>query len=267
MEVISIFSATRFIFDDVPSSAFNLMIYNLDNKTGIQESSLGGAWSIVESRIPSSPFPIVFGAEYDEPLEFTITFGSKETFDRTILHEIAAWLSKPGIYRWLEILQPDLEDVRFKCYMTDMRLVTLENLPIAFTMECHCDCGYAHTYPRIIRKTISSAETFSILNDSGFHGYIHPLVTITPDSASSAIRIINESDENHETRFDDLSLGGSDVITIDSARKIISCTNGENLYSKFNMNFPRLIRGENVLTVSGKCSFSMEYELLRIVGS
>ncbi len=267
MEVITIFIATRFIFDDIPSDTYDLMIYDIKNKTGVDETELGGAWKIVESRIPSSPFPIVFGAAYDSPLQFTITFGSKKPFDRNLVHEMGVWLCKPGMYRWLEILQTDLEDIRYKCYMSNMKLITLENCPIAFTVDCECDCGYAHTYPRVIRRNITSSDTISIWNDSGYHGYLYPVISIQPDAASSSVSIRNLDDGDRETSFTGLNLSGKDVITIDNARQIITCTNGRNLYRNFNMKFLRLRRGENRLVISGKCGISIEYELLRIVGS
>lgn len=267
MEVIYIFTATKFIFDDIPSDTFGLMIYDIKNNTGIQDSELGGAWKMVESRIPSSPFPIVFGAEYDEPLKFSITFGSDAQFDRNYLHEISTWLCKPGQYRFLDILQYDMEDVRYKCFMSNLKLITLENLPLAFTAEVECDCGYAYSYPRKITKTVNSSLALNIWNDSAYHGYLYPILRIKPDTATSTIQIINKNDNNRMFQFSSLSMNGSDEIYIDNQRQIITCTNGANLYTKFNMKFLRLLRENNELIVNGKCVITIEYSLLRIVGS
>lgn len=65
-----------------------------------------------------------------------------------------------------------------------------------------------------------------------------------------SITIVNESDNNRTFTLDNLP-SGCGTIAVDGERGILSCDSGVNLYNCTNFKWPRLVRGNNKLKLTG----------------
>ena len=66
------------------------------------------------------------------------------------------------------------------------------------------------------------------------------------------ILIQNLSDKNRMFQFSELPGGRSLIIYIDNKNQVITNNMDLNLYPCFNMKFMRLVRGDNILKISGQ---------------
>lgn len=245
------FDSYEFTFAGISSYQFGLMIYDFGG-SGQSDVAFGNKASIVEQRIANRVQPLHFGVNYHEsPLQFKIVFGAEHPLTRYELEEIGFWLTGYQDYQWLTIDQPDLAHVRFRCIITQLTPKSHGWLPVAFEATVMCDCPYAYSHPFSEQYTISGTKDIIVRNNSSTREYIKPELDFIPDSGVSSLEIINHSDGDRSFRLDNLPV--SDLsIHIDNANGIIvENTYGYNLYDGFNLNFFRLVCGDNNLTVSG----------------
>ena len=260
------FNTYEFSFAGESSLMYGLMVYDIGG-TSQSNVSFGNTASIVETRLNNRIQPIHFGVNYhSKPLEFKLVFGSDRALDRYELENISFWLTGHQDYQWLSIDQPDLERVQFRCLITSLTPLAYGWLPVAFEATVRCDCPYAYGFPfeksyqikdgKFIGLNNSekyNADDSAVIfrNESSVREYLKPMLTFKPASGVTTFKIINKSDNNRE-----FSLGGMPAaelnIQVDNANGIIQeFNNGYNLYDGFNLNFFRLVHGDNVLEVIG----------------
>ena len=231
---------------------YGLMVYDIGGR-GQSEVSFGNTASIIESRTTGRIQPLHYGVNYNEnPLEFTLVFGSMREMDRYELEEVSAWLTGHNNYRWLSIDQPDMDEMQFRCIVTKLTPIYHGWLPIAFEATIRCDCPYAYGYPFTETYSIgNSASNIIFKNLSTVNDYVKPTLMFTPNGATS-ISIVNHSDNDREFKIENISDGS--VVLADNLNGILTDTSTyeRNLYSGFNLNFFRLVRGDNALTITGK---------------
>lgn len=244
------FHSYEFSFDGESSLSYGLMIYDL-NGTGQDNVSFGNKGSIIETRTNRRIQPLHFGVNYNkEPLKFDLVFGTDVPLDRYDLQRISYWLTGHQTYRWLTIDQPDLENVQFRCIVTELKPLSVGWLPYAFQATIVCDCPYAYSYPFEMQYTISGATDLTVMNESTVHEHIKPVLTFIPANGTTSLSIINHSDGNREFKFTNIPVGTSFVV--DNNNGIIQGIGySGNLYDLFNFNFFRLVDGANALTVHG----------------
>lgn len=241
------------------------MIYDIDNHRQ-NAVSFGNQAKVVEAKTVNRIRPIHYGVNYHEdPLEFTLVFGSQNALDRFEMEKISFWLTGHQQYQWLSIDQPDLDHVRFRCLCTELTPIFNSWLPVAFEAKFRCDCPYA--YGLVFQKTYTINGTTDILfrNESSVREYLKPALTIVPAQATTTISIVNHDDGDREFKFTDIPAASS-TIYVDNENGIITEMGGVNLYSKFNMNFFRIVPGDNHLTVTGNGQLIISGRFLHNVG-
>ena len=198
----------------------------------------------------------------NQALEFTLVFGpnmesidANSSMDRYDIDAITAWLTGHNGYKWLMIVQDDMELFRYKCIVSGLRLITYGNMPWAFSCTISCDSPFAYMIPETISYTVSGTSTVTLRNRGGYNGFYRPKMEITMNSGDS-ITIQNQSDGNRAFQFADLPGGNSLVISIDNQNQVITNSQNLNLYPYFNMKFMRLVRGDNVLQITGNATVS-----------
>ena len=241
------------------------MIYDLGGE-GQDEVPFGNKADIIEKRILRRIQPIHYGVNYhDEPLEFKLVFGAFHPLDRFEFEQISLWLTGHQDYKWLEIEQTDLGHVRYRCLITELTPKFVDWLPWAFTANIICDCPYAYGYPFTKTYTVNGSTTVTFRNESTMREYFKPDLDIVPSSTS--IKIVNKTDNNRETSFTGLPAANV-KIHMDNKNGIITDeAGGVNLYDKFNMNFFRLVQGDNQLTITGNGTYTISGMFLHNVGA
>lgn len=241
---------------------YGLMIYDLGGKSQ-SEVSFGNKASIVETRTNTRIRPIHFGVNYHRsPLQFKLIFGSDRVLDRYELEAVSMWLTGYQDYQWLSIDQPDLERVQFRCLVTQLTPLAHGWLPVAFEATVLCDCPYAYGYPFEWTYPISGDTDILIRNDSSVREFIKPHITFRPKSGTTTLRIINHNDNDREFSLKGFPASSS-RIEIDNSNGIIQeSVNGYNLYDYFNLNFFRLVHGDNNITVTGNGTLTLSGRFL-----
>ena len=245
------FNAYSFSFAGESSEEHGVMLYDFGG-SGQSDVAFGNKASIVEARTTNRIQPIHLGVNYHEsPLEFKLVFGADRPLDRYELQDISLWLTGYQTYQWLTIDQPDLLNVEFRCLITTLTPLSHGWLPVAFEATVQCDCPYAYGLPFSETYDISGQTDVLFRNESTTRAYFKPDLSFTTDSGVTEVGIVNHSDGDREFKITGLPSGGL-TFSVDGTSGIIRDESGSlNLYPGFNLNFLRLVHGDNRLTVSG----------------
>lgn len=254
------FWGDEFIFDGVSCAEFGLTVYDFgSNGQDDVEFKVG---EIVEDRIPGRYDALTYGLNQNQALEFTLVFGpnmesidANSSMDRYDIDAITAWLTGHSGYKWLMIVQDDMELFRYKCIVSGLQLITYGNMPWAFSCTLSCDSPFAYMVPETFSYTVNGTSTVTLQNRSGYNGFYRPKLEITMNGGNS-IAIQNQSDGNRVFQFANLPGSHSLVISIDNQNQVITNSQELNLYPYFNMKFMRLVRGDNVLQITGNATVS-----------
>ena len=252
------FWGTEFIFDGIPCSEYGLMVYHFGSEGQEDVSFQNG--EIVEDRIPGRYDALTYGLVQNQSLEYTLVFGANMEsidanagIDRYEVETIAAWLTGHSTRKWLTILQDDMESFRYKCLISELRLITYGDIPWAFSCKVSCDSPFAYTLPEEYSYTVDGTGQFVLFNRSSAGGFYRPKIEIDIHGGNS-VSIQNLSDGNRTFQFTSLP-GGSDLtIYVDNKNQVITNSMDLDLYPRFNMRFMRLVKGDNVLKISGNAT-------------
>ncbi len=109
------------------------------------------------------------------------------------------------------------------------------------------DCPYAYSQPWEQTFAISGTVPILFRNESSVREYVKPTLVFEVNPGTTEVGIVNHSDNAREFKLSGLPAGGL-TITVDNNHGIIQDDTGSyNLYEYFNMNFFRLVRGDNEL--------------------
>ena len=259
------FNTYEFTFAGESSLMYGMVVCDIDGQ-GQEEVSFGNVAEIIETRTTNRIQPVHYGVNYHtEPLEFTLIFGSERMLDRYELEEISLWLTGHQEYQWLAIDQQDMDNVQFRCLITELKPIYHGWLPHAFEATIRCDCPYAYSQPWEQTFAISGTVPILFRNESSVREYVKPTLVFEVNPGTTEVGIVNHSDNDREFKLSGLPAGGL-TITVDNNHGIIQDDTGSyNLYEYFNMNFFRLVRGDNELEVTGNGALTMQGRFLRNV--
>lgn len=260
----AIFDAYEFIFNGESSCSYGLMLYTIDGK-GQSDVAFGNKASIIEARTVGRITPLHFGVNYNSsPLQFKLVFGRDTPIDRFEFERISLWLTGHQDYKWLQIVQPDLLHISYRCIITDLTPVSVGWLPYAFEASVTCDCPYAYGRKEIWRTDVDGETNFNIANLGSVREPIMPIISYSAAEGTDEISIVNNSDGGRT-----MSIGipaGEHKINIDCKNGIIREAEGSyNFYRDFNMTFLRLLQGTNRLTICGDGSVAFKFRTLHNV--
>ena len=246
------FNSYEFSFAGESSLMYGLMLYDFDGK-GQSDVAFGNKASIVETRTNNRIQPIHFGVNYHKsPLQFKLVFGAERALDRYEMENISFWLTGHQDYQWLSIDQPDMELFQFRCLITELTTLSHGWLPVAFEATVLCDCPYAYGFEFYKQYQVNGTMDILFHNESSVREYIKPFIYYNP-TGSNKLSIVNHNDNDREFLIEDIPTSSGTHIVIDNKNGIIQeTTYGYNLYDGFNLNFFRLVHGDNNLTVTGK---------------
>lgn len=261
------FYASSFVFANQASEYYDLMIFNFGSG-GKQNSSAGGDIEIVNKEVFRRPVPYFYGVTHKPVLTFPLVFGSKNALDSNTREAIHKWLFGQMNYQKLEIVQMDMMDAYYNCFLTNPQIVDIGNLKYAFEATVVCDAPWAWSYDKTLTKTYTEDvvnDDFIFINDSANADYLYPEISFTLNGLGDGITITNYSDNNRQFIFTELS--PNETITIDNDRQILTSDTGLYRLSSFNLNWFRILQGTNSLNISGGItSFQMDYKLARNIG-
>lgn len=247
----------EFLFDGKSCREFGLMVYDIDSNTQ-GDISFPSAGTIHEERIAGRTTSLFYGLEQNEALTFRLVFGvnlgsihAHSSLDRWDIASIASWLTGHTEYKWLEIAQPDMETVRYRCLISELETISYNGEPWAFSCTVSCDSPFGYTYP--YSYVIASGQTYCLRSKSSYNGYYRPKMRLTTTSGSGnkSFSIVNQSDGGRTFSFTGLPAAIKEIEIDNENQVIVNRQEGLNLYPYCNFTFFRLKRGENLLRVTG----------------
>lgn len=251
------FYGCEFSFDGIPCSEYGLMVYTFGSSGQTDVAFQTG--DVAEERVAGRYDALMYGLNQNQSLEYTLVFGpnidsvdADQPLDRYEVEAIAAWLTGHQTRKWLTIVQDDMSAFRYKCLISGLTLITYGDMPWAFSCKVSCDSPFAYTYPSIYSYTMSGASagiSVNLFNRSSYNGYYKPIIEIEP--TTSEIEIINHSDGDRSFKFSGLPTGEPFLISVDNKNQVITNSLDLNLYNMFGMQFFRMVRGDNLLTIKG----------------
>lgn len=244
------FNSYEFVFDGESSLSYGLMLYDIGGD-GQEDVAFGNRGSIIETRTNNRIQPLHFGVNYHgEPLKFKLVFGTDRPLDRYELEDISLWLTGHQEYKWLSIEQPDLGEVAFKCIITDLKPISYGWLNYAFEATVVCDCPYAYGEPFEKWYEVNGSLDILFRNDSTTREFLKPNIFFLTEEGGE-LSIVNHSDSDREVLVKNIPAASK--VTMDCTNGIIQeLSHDANLYKDFNLNFFRLVHGDNHLTVKGR---------------
>jgi len=260
------FKALSFTFDGKPSDLYNLYLIDFNGKGGVKTIENGSDVS-VEMDFPARGYIAQMqGVTQHEVLQFTLTFGSFKPLDRTDIDRISQWLFGHLQPKKLQIIQDDMREVYYNCFLTKPKNVYIADM--AYGVECSviCDAPFAYDRERKNTYVIGSNPTKIIFNNqSSNNDYLYPTIWFKTTKADATVKITNHTDNDYVVEL--TGLDNYESITMDSAKGIITSSTGKRRLGNTNYNFLRFLPNLNRLTVEGDIEkLVITYQNMRKVG-
>lgn len=253
------FYARNFIFDDIPSEEYGLII----SSNGVGETNNSGHnIELITEDIYRRHTPYFYGVQQSDAIRINASI-------RTTTGEITAedsayiqrWLFGQLIYKELRIVQPDMEGYYYKCFLLDPQIIRVGNLIVGYDFTIQLDSPFAYGEEVITTISEPGTSTVSFLNLSDNNYYTYPIVEIKMAFATYTdlyVKVTNQSDGNRI-----FQLGGSgsplnpgeDIVINNDLQSIISYTDTtkttlsteKRIQDLLNGYFFRLVQGVNTL--------------------
>lgn len=257
------FFGSDFIFDGMASEKYCLKLLDL-NGSGVIDSSAGTNVEPVIDVIRRKAQPYIYGMQQTPTLTFPLTFGrmTQDPLDAYDRRAISQYLFGQNGYKWLEIIQPDLAEVRFKCILQNPQWTYIGNMAQVITCDVVCDAPWAWGYEEVYTINVNGSTTYTFNNQSDDNFYLFPKLEITPSNVTTRFAIKNLDDNNRTFEFTNLNTNGQEIIFVDNHNQILESSLGNYRTRNFNWKWFRLIQGFNDLEISGtgklviKCLFA-----------
>lgn len=241
------FIGTKIILGNIKLyETYGIMVVGFSEKT----SPFGVTQSIYEEKTPYSLKPL-FQRVDREPLSFTLTFAREGEWDDDMRIEFSQLLFKEN---YQKLISEDYPHLYYNVICTDNPQKTLMPFGIS-TIEVtfRCDSPYAWSHQSVetfkIENTIP--YTFQIENKSNVVQYVYPTIELYSLSDNNTITVKNLSDNK---QFTIKNVEKDELITIDNEFSILTTTvPNVYRYNDFDGKWIRLVMGNNVIEVTGKC--------------
>lgn len=261
------FYGRTFVFDGVPSENYSLTISS--GSSGEETTNLPGDVKLYTEKIFRRTNEFLLGVEIAPVLEFPVSFMTdNEELTAKDLEITSKWLFGKRNYCKLKIMQEDMQDVYFDCFLLSPKIVRVGNIVRGVTAQVYCKDAWAVTDSKSTTYTFTPpvvSQTIIHNNLSDDSGYVYPNMVITAGDSGGTITLTNTSDANRVFQF--LALQGNEVLTVNNSLQIITSSTGLRRLSNFNKNFFRLKSGRNAITVNGEISsLVISYPLARKIG-
>lgn len=199
------------------------------------------------------------GTLYDKSqISFEIDIVSDTHINPVDVRAVQKWLFNQVGYKKLYIYNSieNQDDIYLNCRFINPEKIESASGLAGFRCTVECDSDMAWRDARkvdlilpggIIDKNTPQVQNINISIDTDLVGYTYPTIELTMGQYGGDISIVNNTDsETRETSFINVPAGSTIII-----KGSYNCIEGD-FYNLFNhRNFPRLLDGDNNLTVKG----------------
>lgn len=259
------FKGTSFIFNDIPSDYFGLIIADF-SKGNMTSTSAGNEIKLSSQTIKGNPRQFIYGVDSYEPLIYNMTIVSEEEVPRDKVSIIENWLFGQICYKKLQIIQDDMYGVYYNCRLTNAEIVTIGNVVHGWKFKVECDAPWAwQEEPEYSIERINGEYTFQYFNESQFNENTYPKITFTVVDTCN-FEIFSDKYPNKTMILNNLIV--NENITIDGENQQLYSSNNIQLLDRWNKKWFRLVPESNTITIRGNIKdFKMSHQVARKVGA
>jgi hypothetical protein len=234
-----------------------------DFDSGVIESNLSGDIEIIEDKTRNKNY--FYGVKQTGNLVFPIKMLSEKPLDHYDVSAISRNFFNKQSYKYLQIIQPDLEGIFFKCMLINPKKVCIGKEVYGFSCDVYCKENHAWTDEFTYNYSIINPNQNIVINNlSDLDDYLYPYISFTTSNTTTSFSIKNITDNNREFKF--TSISGNETIGVDNDRQIITSSTINNRLNNFNLKWLRLVSGNNNLVVNGNGSMFFKMRFPKKIG-
>lgn len=250
-----------FNYDGINSQDMGL--YNVKVDSGLFEEPFLADRTIIETKIARRDTPY-FHAVEREPYRFEVSFFFEDTYDSDKIRAVARWLNQ-DYYK--PFYTSDNPNRIYYCMPEQSSSLIHNGLKQGYiTLTMRCDSPYAYSPIYLSEKfTVQNGDTPTVIMlDNLGDVNIYPEMWIYKDNTDGDVSIINTTNGNAETII--YNVYNNETVYIDNENEHIESDIPDLYrYDTFNHVYLELVRGTNILHVTGGCEiqFRYQYKLLQ----
>lgn len=256
-------SAKSFTFNGTSSSSFDVVLVSFDTTSNTDTYKK----DIIQDNITAYRHTTsVRGVKYSSPIQLSVDICKENSdwFTEQEYSDLVRWLStsSPKLLSFSSCSNPNFNGVHF--YAVCSSLTRFENYGNVAGLQLIFDttAPYAYSDDDDIETQCTTSTTLTVNNTSDEEDDYYPVVTIK-SLDNQDVSIVNSTDDNR-----------SMTVTMVKDQTIIfnyddgTCIDNTGIFKldDFNLNWLRLIPGNNQLMVIGNCEVTIHCEFPRLVG-
>ena len=208
---------------------------------------------IKEQKVLRRTTPYLYGAYATPHLEFDMSCYSEEELTAEDYSLIQKWLFGKNLYKKLQIVQYDMQDIFWWAILNSPETVKVGNKIMGCKFHVVANSPFGFSFPKTVvysyaSSIVNSSESFYNSSDDTSN-YMYPSCVITMNNIDGDLTITNSNDNNRVFALTDLQ--ANEVITIDNSLQTISSSSGLRRLGNFNKHWLRFVPGINNLSIQG----------------
>lgn len=237
---------------------FNLIITHFDNAdSGETDTFL--STSAVYSESYDGTRQKFYGTKYDAVAEIQITVIKQDGTDFGIADNRNAlrWLTGSRQATWMDFYIGEEVKYRLLGHVKSVSQYKMDARVLGFVITFESVSPYGYSSLQTVSQSLTGTETITISCDSDdLYSYVQMNTKFT-NTVSNGSLVITNNETGDVTEVTGLVV--NEVVTISDNMVITSDKPSKTFGNTFNFVFPRLVAGNNRLTIEGKGNITFEY--------
>ena len=201
---------------------------------------------------------LLYGTKYSEVATINITIMKCDSTDFTIAdtRRALSWLTGAKQNSWLDLYIVDEIKYRMLGHVQDVKPYKMDSRIVGLIIIFESASPYAYSTLQTVQAAIDGSANVSITNKSD-DLYAYTYVNTKYTNTSGDYLTITNNTTGEKTQVTNIT--ANETITLSDNMMITSDKSGRVFGNSFNFVFPRLVAGENDLTISGNGTIVFEY--------
>ena len=200
-----------------------------------------------------------YGTKYDSVAEVQITVIKQDGTDFGITDNRKAlrWLTGSKQATWMDFYVGDEVKYRLLGHVKSVSQYKTDAKIVGFVITFESVSPYGYSSLQTVSQSLTGPETLTISCDSDDLYSFVQMNTIFTNTNTNGSLVITNNETGDVTEVTELAVNES--ITISDNMVITSDKPSKTFGNTFNFVFPRLVAGDNKLTIQGKGNITFEY--------
>ena len=200
-----------------------------------------------------------YGTKYDTVAEIQITVIKQDGTDFGIVDNRNAlrWLTGSRQATWMDFYIGEEAKYRLLGHVKSVSQYKMDAKIVGFVITFESVSPYGYSSLQTVSQSLTGVETLNISCDSDdMYSYVQMNTTFTNTGSSGSLTITN-NETGDVTKV--TGLVANEVVSMSDNMVITSDKPSKTFGDTFNFVFPRLVAGNNSLTIEGKGNITFEY--------